>query len=195
MFGRILQKVPATRIIFLPQKEILCHWNKIFCLLKKLSWHRTNFTVTGSHFLSQEEISSHSKKIPVTEYFFLWKEILFLCQRISSSDRKFLPVTGNFFPWQQNLSCVRKVSSKDRIFLPVAQNFFLRKEHYSSGRNFLQYYSKNWVKITHLCRNLKYDKKSRTFVAILYQIYSRCFGLIIYRKILKMKTTSKMKMT
>ena len=50
-WNRILQKVPATRMIFLPQKEIVCR----------------NFNGTGRNFLSQEEISWHRTNLAVTE--------------------------------------------------------------------------------------------------------------------------------
>ena len=53
-----------------------------------------------------------------------------LCQEISSCDRKFLPVTRNVFKRQEISSSAMKVPT---------HNLFLRKEHYSGGKNFLQY--------------------------------------------------------
>ena len=127
------------------------------------SCYRIFFPVTGNSF-------------SVSENFIQW-------QKISFCDRKFLPVSGNFFLWQQNLSCVRKVSSKDRIFLPVTQNFFLGKEYYFSGRNFLQYYSKNLVKITHFCRNLRYEKNHAHLSGFYIRFIPVVLSEIIYWKI------------
>ena len=94
-WNKILQKVPATRIMFLPHKEIVCK-----------NFHATgrNFlsfemfcSVTGKYFLSQEAISCYSKKFPVTVRNFL------LQYEISSHSKKF-PVTVRNFLSQEKIS-------------------------------------------------------------------------------------------
>ena len=77
----MLQKVSATRIVFIPQKEIMCKsihaTGRNFQSFEEISCHRKKFPDTGPILLSQEEISCHgkkfaftAKKIPVTERHF-----------------------------------------------------------------------------------------------------------------------------
>ena len=61
IWNEILQKVPATRIMFLPQKEILCKslgaTGRNFLSFEEISCHRQKNPVTGRNFLTQEKIS------------------------------------------------------------------------------------------------------------------------------------------
>ena len=116
----------------------------------------------------------------VTENFLQGQEIA-SCDRKCFLLRNIFPVTGNsfflpqnFIQWQKISSCEKKVffllrqqiSSCDRKFLPETGNFFLWQEISSCE---LSKKSHTFVVI------LRYDEKSRSFVAILYQIHSRCF--------------------
>ena len=80
--------------------------------------------MTGNYFCCE------SKFLPVTARFFL-------CQETSFCDGSFLPVTRNFIKRQEIFSSGTKA---------LKHNFFQRKEHYSGGRNFLQYFIPSDIK-------------------------------------------------
>ena len=104
-WNKILQKAPATRTMFLPQKEIVCK-----------SLH-----ATGRNFLFFEEISCHRVKIPVTRRYFLILDESF-CHR-----KKFALTAKKIFLSQENIFCHRKKfpvmgrNFSQEIFFPVKQ--------------------------------------------------------------------------
>ena len=86
-WNKILQKVPATRIMFLPQKEIVCKslgaTGRNFLSFEEISCHRKKIPVTGRNFLTQDESCCHRKKFALTAK--------------NTCHRKTFSVTGNNF--------------------------------------------------------------------------------------------------
>ena len=125
--------------------------------------HKKNI-ICENFFPWQEKFSCDRKLLPVemfpvTEYCSCDKKFFF-------SDREFHSVTENFFLWKEVFLLWQRISSYNRKFLPETVNFFLWQEISSCE---LSKKSRTFVVI------LRYDEKSRSFVAILYQIHSRCF--------------------
>ena len=113
-WNRILQKVPATRIMFLPKKEIVC---KSYCAtgrlilpFEEITCHRKQCPVKVPNLLSQEKISVTGRNWSREIFFLCDKVNFFSCKRICSS---FCNKHSSFVN-QQYFSCHKSFISCER---------------------------------------------------------------------------------
>ena len=128
-WNKILQKVPATRIMILPQKEIV--YKSLHASRQKIPVTGRNLAVTGINLLSQqknclsqENIFCHRRQFPVTVTNFLSQEEIFH-KKYFSCDIKLI-----FFPVKQYILPVRGFipSFAISIHLLCSKSIFLSQE-------------------------------------------------------------------
>ena len=117
-WNKILQKVPATRIMVLPHKEIVCTsfraTGRNFLSFENKFCHRKKISFTGRNVLAQDESCRHRKKFAL-----IAKKILL--QENSFYHRKQFTVTVTNFLSKEKNSCHRKKFFSRNIF-PVRQS-------------------------------------------------------------------------